>query len=220
MAVRGRIIIFTTIITGFVSFVGTNVDDTFVLAIWFSQVDSLLRTKDIVLGQFLGFEFLVLVSVLAAYSLSFIPTDKVGWLGVVPIFLGIKRWLQYRLQPRRDPEEDEVKRTISREKDDRPKEKWVTKLIRPQVLGVSLVTISNGAGNLTVYIPLFTRYTVPELIVTVIIFTLMTAAWCYLGFRIANFPVIKKRLNQYKHVLIPVIFIVLGIYILVDSGII
>lgn len=130
MAVRGRIIIFTTIITGFVSFVGTNVDDTFVLAIWFSQVDSLLRTKDIVLGQ-----FLVLVSVLAAYSLSFIPTDKVGWLGVVPIFLGIKRWLQYRLQSRRDPEEDEVKRTISREKDDRPKGKWVTKLIRPQVLG-------------------------------------------------------------------------------------
>ena len=55
----------TTIMTSILSFIGTNIDDTFVLAVWFSQVDASLRRRDIVIGQFIGFEILVLVSVLS-----------------------------------------------------------------------------------------------------------------------------------------------------------
>lgn len=81
-----------TVITSIMSFIGTNVDDTFVLAVWFAQVGERLKRRDIIFGQFLGFEILVLVSVLAAYGLSFLPTDQVGWLGVIPIFIGVRRW--------------------------------------------------------------------------------------------------------------------------------
>nr|WP_290123382.1 hypothetical protein [Lentilactobacillus otakiensis] len=34
-----------TIITSIISFIGTNIDDTFVLAVWFSQTDSQFQKK-------------------------------------------------------------------------------------------------------------------------------------------------------------------------------
>lgn len=209
----------TTIITSIVSFIGTNVDDTFVLAVWFSQVNAVLRKRDIVWGQFIGFELLVLVSVFAAYGLSFLPTDKVGWLGVIPIILGFKRWLNYRHQPDPADEEAAITAEIKQKKKISPRATAISKVINPQMVSVSLVTISNGAGNLTVYIPLFTRYSVPELVITVLVFTLMTGVWCCLGLIIANLPVIKDQLERYRQVLIPVIFIAIGIYVLVESGV-
>lgn len=70
-----------TIITSIFSFIGTNIDDTFVLAVWFSQVNGSLRRQDIVFGQLIGFEFLVLISVFAAYGLSFYRRTKLaGWV--------------------------------------------------------------------------------------------------------------------------------------------
>lgn len=211
----------TTIITSIVSFIGTNIDDTFVLAVWFSQVDTVLRKRDIVWGQFVGFEILVLVSVFAAYGLSFLPTDKVGWLGVIPIILGVKKWLEYRHHSGKsdDAEEAEIQAEIKQTKKISPRATALSKLINPQMVSVGLVTISNGAGNLTVYIPLFTEYTIFELVVTVIVFTIMTGVWCYLGYKIANLPIIKDKLDHYKSMMIPIIFIAIGIYVLVESGV-
>ncbi len=82
------------------SFIGTNIDDTFVLAVWFSQVNGSLRRQDIVFGQLIGSRILVLISVFAAYGLSFLPTDR--WLAgchsdyprhpkVVPVSLSNRR---------------------------------------------------------------------------------------------------------------------------------
>nr|WP_252892850.1 cadmium resistance transporter [Lentilactobacillus otakiensis] len=64
------------------------------------------------IGQFVGFEFLVLISVFAAYGLSFLPTDKVGWLGIIPIIVGIQKWFQYRRKVVTDSEETSVKKVI------------------------------------------------------------------------------------------------------------
>lgn len=208
-----------TIITSIFSFIGTNIDDTFVLAVWFSQVNGSLRRQDIVLGQLIGFEFLVLISVFAAYGLSFLPTDQVGWLGVIPIILGIRKWFQYRYQTDAAHEEQKVKVKLKRDIQAEKPSSLLHKLFKPEMMAVCLVTISNGAGNLTVYIPLFTEYSVLELAVTVIVFTLMTGLWCYLGYQIANLPLIKDKLERYKQILIPIIFIAIGIYVLLESGV-
>ncbi|AFS00989.1 cadmium resistance transporter [Lentilactobacillus buchneri] len=209
----------TTIMTSILSFIGTNIDDTFVLAVWFSQVDASLRRRDIVIGQFIGFEILVLVSVLAAYGLSFLPTEQVGWLGVVPIVLGIRKWLQYRHQLIETHETAHVKTKLNQELKVERHKSGLRKLFKPEILAVSLITISNGAGNLTVYIPLFTEYTVAELGITVLVFSLMTGLWCYIGYQIANLPIIKDKLERSKQILIPIIFVAIGVYVLIESGV-
>ncbi|MGF2384674.1 cadmium resistance transporter [Lentilactobacillus otakiensis] len=211
-----------TIITSIISFIGTNIDDTFVLAVWFSQTDSHFQKKDVVIGQFVGFEFLVLISVFAAYGLGFLPTDKVGWLGIIPIIVGIQKWFQYRRKVVTDSEETAVKKVIHHDQKFRINKKAspLTRIIRTQMLSVALVTISNGAGNLTVYIPLFTEYTIGELILTVVVFTIMTGVWCLIGYTIASLPFIKEKLEHYKEIIIPIVFVSIGFYVLWESGII
>lgn len=208
-----------TVITSIMSFIGTNVDDTFVLAVWFAQVGERLKRRDIIFGQFLGFEILVLVSVLAAYGLSFLPTDQVGWLGVIPIFIGVRRWWTHRFARQIKSETEAPRRTVQAQARLETKLAHLGKWFRPQLLSVALVTISNGAGNLTVYIPLFTEYSVSELVITIIVFMIMTGVWCYIGYRIAGLPYVKTKLERYEAILIPVIFIAIGIYVLVESGV-
>jgi len=90
---------------------------------------------------------------------------------------------------------------------------------KPEILAVSLITISNGAGNLTVYIPLFTEYGTAELGITVLVFSLMTGLWCYIGYQIANLPIIKNKLERSKQIVIPLVFIAIGVYVLLESGV-
>lgn len=72
--------------------------------------------------------------------------------------------------------------------------------------------MANGADNIGIYVPIFSRYT--SLVMTLLVFAVILALWCYLGEKILNFPFIKKTLERYKHILVPVVFIALGCYIL------
>ena len=52
----------------------------------------------------------------------------------------------------------------------------------------------------------------------VIVFLLLLALWCLIGMKLASLPMLKAAIARYKHILVPVVFIALGIYILLDSG--
>ena len=205
----------TTLTTSLISFISTNIDDIFILTILFSQVGKNLSKKDIVLGQYLGVGLLVLFSILASHSLNRIQTEYLGLLGIIPIFLGIKSWLDFVKNK---------KRTVSIEKDssankaDLTDETLLTSGLRPHFLNVTLLTLGNGSNNIGIYVPLFSRYSVIDLIITVLIFIIMIAIWCYFSFKLANLSFIPEELHRHQVFIIPVIFIGLGIYILIDSG--
>lgn len=42
-----------TIITAFISFASTNIDDIFILMLFFSQVNSIMKKRHVILGQFI-----------------------------------------------------------------------------------------------------------------------------------------------------------------------
>ena len=94
----------------------------------------------------------------------------------------------------------------------------ISNTISHEVLSVIVVAIANGADNIGVYIPLFTGYSTIQLIVTIIIFVFMMAIWCLLGSTVTNFPKITSMLQKNKHIVVPIIFIGLGIYIFIKSG--
>lgn len=205
----------TTLTTSLISFISTNIDDIFILTILFSQVGKNLSKKDIVLGQYLGVGLLVLFSILASHSLNRIQTEYLGLLGIIPIFLGIKSWLDFVKNKKRTAS---IEKDSSANKADLTDETLLTSGLRPHFLNVTLLTLGNGSNNIGIYVPLFSRYSVIDLIITVLIFIIMIAIWCYFSFKLANLSFIEEELHRHQVFIIPVIFIGLGIYILIDSG--
>ncbi len=86
----------SAIVTAFVSFASTNIDDIFVLMLFFSQVGDQLKKRHIIIGQYLGITTLLFISIMGSIGLNLIPQKYTGLLGIIPILLGIKEWLKYR----------------------------------------------------------------------------------------------------------------------------
>lgn len=195
----------TTVVTSVLAFVSTNLDDIFVLTILFSQVNQTMKRRDVIIGQYLGIGLLLGISILATYSLRFITTAPLNWLGIVPILLGIKTWFTGR----KTQQQSQLTTSPAQQKQGR-----LATIISPQILSVLLLTVANGADNIGVYLPLFSKYSPGQLVITTVVFALMIALWCYFGLKLASFPLVKAKLVKYKQIVIPIIFIVLGLLII------
>ena|SRR5205823_5134958 len=78
----------SALITGAVAFSATNIDDIVFLTIFFSQTPERWR---VVLGQYLGFTVLVLVSLIGFFGGQILPHQWLRLFGVAPIAIGIKK---------------------------------------------------------------------------------------------------------------------------------
>ena len=181
----------TSILTSIIAYISTNIDDIFVLMILLAQTRAKGR---MIAGHFLGVGLLTAISMLGALGLQNLPLKYVGLLGLVPIFLGIKAWFH------RDDGEVEAKSV--------------------GILSMAMITLGNGADNVGVYIPLFTGFSGVERIGAVIVFVCLTALWVFLANTLAEFPKVKSVIEKYKTIAIPVVFIALGVFIILDSGLI
>ena len=81
------------------------------------------------------------------------------------------------------------------------------------LMNVAFVTIANGADNIGVYIPLFTGFSVVQYIIFFLVFAVMTALWCILGYKAASMTLLKNTINKYKKMIVPAVYILLGVYI-------
>ena len=178
-----------SVLTSIIAYISTNIDDIFVLMILLAQTKAKGR---MIAGHFLGVGLLTAISVLGALGLQNLPLKYVGLLGLVPIFLGIKAWFDRG--------------------DDAVEAKSVG------IFSMAMITLGNGADNVGVYIPLFTGFSGGERVAAVIIFTTMTSLWVWLANSLAEFPKIKSVIEKYKAIAIPVVFIALGLFIILDSG--
>lgn len=187
-----RISIFTSII----AYISTNIDDIFVIMILLSQAATGTKGR-LIAGHFLGVGVITVISMLGALGLQNLPLKYTGILGLVPIWLGIRAWISRK----KDSDDEDV-----------PETQGIS------LLSMALITIGNGADNVGVYIPLFTGFSGGERLGALVIFSAMTALWVFLANTLAEFPKIKVLIGKYKPVLIPLVFILLGIYIIMDSG--
>ena len=82
---------------GVSAFVATNIDDIFVLMMFFSSSYSSSITfpvRQIVLGQYVGIGLLIAISALGSLIALVVPPYIIRLLGIVPIAIGSKRLLQ------------------------------------------------------------------------------------------------------------------------------
>ena len=193
-----------TILTSIIAFVTTNIDDIFLLVLLFS--DSRLRPENVVAGQFAGISTLIGISFIGSFVGLIIDIKYVGLLGLVPIYIGIKSIV-----------------ALFRNEDDKSAETSVDMLTTPgvalqQILSVSAITIANGGDNISIYVPLYATLTGVGKITMTVIFLIMTALWCFLARYLSNHPVFKKSIEKYGHMIAPFVFVLLGIYIMYESG--
>lgn len=79
-----------TIASAIGMFAATNIDDIVILTVLFlASSRGGPRPWQIVLGQYLGFATLVAISVVAALGLTIIPDEWVGFLGFIPLLIGV-----------------------------------------------------------------------------------------------------------------------------------
>lgn len=184
-------------------YVSTSIDYLFILLIIFSQSHTKKGLRQIYWGQYLGTGILVAVSLFAAYVLNFIPQEWIiGLLGLIPIFLGIR----VALMGEEEKEEEEIV------------EKLESRGTNSLFWTVALITIASGGDNLGIYIPYFASLAVLEIITALIVFALSVAILCYISYRLAKVSFVSETLEKYERIIVPIVFIGLGLYILIENG--
>jgi cadmium resistance protein CadD (predicted permease) len=185
-----------SIVTSIVAFISTNIDDLFLLMLFYAG--NRFSRSTIMTGQYLGIGVLIAISFTGAYIGSFFDQRYVGLLGGFPIYLAIRDAIG-----------------LLRGKDDDDTNAY---LKRSGFAAIAGVTIANGGDNIGVYVPLLTAMSTPEKIQLVMIFALATYAWCRAAQYLAFHPLVAKQLAKYGHVVTPVVLFLLGVFILIESG--
>jgi len=191
------------LITSILAFASTNVDDIFILMLFFGG--RRLRSSSIVLGQYLGIAALVVTSFAGAYLGGFFDPRYVGFLGLFPIYLAVKQFIAL-LKARSGEAEEEEEPEVN------------AAGIFSGILAVAGVTVANGADNIGVYIPLLATMTAAAKTQMIVVFFAMTYVWCALAKYLAARPIIARQLSRYGHIIMPVVLLALGIYILWESN--
>ncbi|HIW62389.1 MAG TPA: cadmium resistance transporter [Candidatus Stackebrandtia excrementipullorum] len=183
-------------------FVATNLDDIVVLTVLFAVAargTSRLRGWQIVAGQYLGLTTLIAVSFLAALGLTIVPDEWVGLLGLIPLAIGVLALVRTLRGKDDDDEAESALRAVG-------------------LLGVAGITIANGGDNIAIYTPVFRTISTTDALVTIAVFLVLLALWCLFARAIGTNEKVTEGLEKVEHWLVPVVFIGLGVFILIESG--
>lgn len=193
---------FEILIKAFVAFWATHVDNLILLFLLYSTQRYRKQVKAVFLGQVLGLGFLVGISALTVYGISRIPFEGLsGWLGLIPLGLGIHGLVKHHTEEY----EEELLESAER--------------VRTTILSLFLVSVASGADNVGLYVPLFANQSLNEILLTFGIFLGLLVLLNLLAYLPSGLNRIKESLERMESVLVPWVFIVLGVVILAESGI-
>ncbi|MBD2197387.1 MULTISPECIES: cadmium resistance transporter [Calothrix] len=200
---------------GIIAFAATNIDDIFILLLFFTQVDNNFRRRHIIIGQYLGFLAIILASLPGFFGGLVIQREWIGLLGILPILIGLKQLLS------KEQENSEVQTVSDNFTQTSPSNfilTFIWTILHPQTYKVAAVTIANGGDNISIYIPLFAGQNLNSLGVILIVFLIMVGVWCAIAYYLSLHPAIATILNRYGHHLVPFVLIGLGLLIMYERG--
>ena len=181
-------------------FASTNVDDMFVLVGFFA--DPKFRPRDIVTGQYAGITALFALGLLGSLLALVISRAYIGLLGVVAIGVGAKKLFDlYR------------NRELTERGLEHPDAGRHTR-----VATVAVLTLANGADNLSIYMPAFAIRSRLEIGMIAAIFAVMTGLWCFFAHWIVHHPTFGEPIRRYGQRAAPLVLIAIGVSIMYDAG--
>ncbi|GMA64557.1 cadmium resistance transporter [Alicyclobacillus fastidiosus] len=188
--------VYSALLTGCISFAATNIDDIFVLTALFLQSHSSKRKAYIVVGQYFGMCLLIILSSIGAFGALIIPRTWLGFLGIIPIYMGVKMFYT------KDEEKPSSRNAL-------------TDLNTYKVM---LIVIGNGVDNLSVYIPLFAQGQWIYKAIVVTMFLILTGVWCWIAYKAIHNPWLGSFIKKYGHLTVPFTLIGIGGYIMLEAG--
>ena len=195
----------STVGTACLTFVITNIDDAFVLVTFFAESSTSINLTPlkITLGQYLGFTVIMAVSLIGFAVAVALPSEPIGFLGMLPLLLGV--WRAFGLLfPRNNHTEES-----------NPESKRVADA--KSIFKVAIITVMNGGDNIGIYIPLFSQAKGAQIAIYAVVFYILIGIWCFIAYLIMKHKQILQIMKKYASLLIPFLFIGLGIYIVVKS---
>ena len=191
------------VVTSIILYSGTAVDLLIILMLFFAKRKSRKDIINIYLGQFLGSVSLILLSLLFAFVLNYIPSKEIlGLLGLIPIFLGLKVLLLG----------DSDGEAIAKD--------GLRKDNKNLIFLVAMITFAScGADNIGVFVPYFTTLNLANLIVALLTFLVMIYLLVFSAQKLAQVPSVGETLEKYSRWFIAVVYLGLGIYILIENNI-
>ena len=191
------------IVTSIILYSGTAVDLLIILMLFFAKRKSRKDIINIYLGQFLGSVSLILLSLLFAFVLNYIPSKEIlGLLGLIPIFLGLKVLLLG----------DSDGEAIAKD--------GLRKDNKNLIFLVAMITFAScGADNIGVFVPYFTTLNLANLIVTLLTFLVMIYLLVFSAQKLAQVPSVGEILEKYSRWFIAIVYLGLGIYILIENNV-
>jgi cadmium resistance protein CadD (predicted permease) len=182
------------IVLAVAAFIATHIDEALALVAFYT--DPRLERVDVFVGQFVGMSAIVAIALALALLSLAIPVRYVGYLGLLPILIGVKSlWFARR------PEKDAWCSTT-------PLDAW------GPMSTVALVTLANGGDNVAVYVPLFARHTIPQILLICAIFAAMTSLWLLYGKMLVSRPEIGESIRRWGRMTVPFVLIAIGIFVL------
>ena len=190
------------IVTSIILYSGTAVDLLIILMLFFAKRKSRKDIINIYLGQFLGSVSLILLSLLFAFVLNYIPSKEIlGLLGLIPIFLGLKVLLLG----------DSDGEAIAKD--------GLRKDNKNLIFLVAMITFAScGADNIGVFVPYFITLNLANLIVALLTFLVMIYLLVFSAQKLAQVPSVGETLEKYSRWFIAVVYLGLGIYILIENN--
>ena len=197
-----RYFMIQNVVTSIILYSGTAVDLLIILMLFFAKRKSRKDIINIYLGQFLGSVSLILLSLLFAFVLNYIPSKEIlGLLGLIPIFLGLKVLLLG----------DSDGEAIAKE--------GLRKDNKNLIFLVAMITFAScGADNIGVFVPYFTTLNLANLIVALLTFLVMIYLLVFSAQKLAQVPSVGETLEKYSRWFIAVVYLGLGIYILIENN--
>lgn len=193
-----------TIISAIGVYISTSIDYLIILIILFAQLSQNKQKWHIYAGQYLGTGLLVGASLVAAYVVNFVPEEwMVGLLGLIPIYLGI------RFAILGEDAEEEEEAIIERLEQSKANQLFWT---------VTLLTIASGGDNLGIYIPYFASLDWSQTLVALLVFVIGIIIFCEISRVLSSIPLIFETIEKYERIIVPLVFILLGLYIMYENG--
>ena len=192
------------LLTAISTFAITNIDDLFILVTFFAEATTgkTLTPLTIVAGQYVGFSIVLAISMIGFGIAVVLPTEPIGFLGLLPILLGFWGLLDLLLRTEEEDDNDGVEVGVGG---------WRA------ISKVAAVTVVNGGDNMGTYIPLFAQASKGDIAIYLVAYYVLLGVWCAVAWLVMQQKDVLRVVERYASRVVPVLYMVLGVGIVVKS---
>lgn len=176
-------------------FISTEIDDFLVFVVLFAAHKNLKSRLTLFSGRLFAVALVAVLSAFAAFLLSRIPGNYLRYIGFVPIAIGI---LSIFKKDRNEGSSGKIRAGS----------------FLALFASAFALTLASSGDNLGIYIPFFLDLSVSEKIFSILEIAALNVLWTFLQIKSSDFPAVQKIVRQSGKVLVPVVFILLGLSVL------